>query len=127
MSEYLNKWFWIKRRDHIPNKEERDYLELRFNVILKCIGEKNDLLELYYHKRSKILHAYKADVVERPAPDLLSKDIVLIKKHNLKATVECFVWHFNDERYYYYLIDAKGKSMKKRYYIEELEKLEADK
>lgn len=125
MSEYLNKWFWIKDQNGILNAQERELWYPHGWNSLQCTEEKKDALTLFYASENIIIHAKKDCVEERPAPTFLYGDSVLIIKKQNKASVKYAVWHYNDQYYYYMLADENGKPLKKRYMADELEKLEA--
>lgn len=125
MCEYLNKWFWIKDLDGILDSQECELWRTRHWNSLQCIGDNNDVLTLFYADKDITIHAKKDCVEERPAPKFIHGDIVLITKKQIRATVKHSIWHFNDHYYYYHVIDENGKTLKKRYMADELEKVES--
>ncbi len=127
MTEYLNKWFWIKDLDGILDLQERELWCKRHWNSLQCIGDNNDALTLFYASKNITIHARKDCVEERPAPKFVHGDVVLITKKHIQATVEKSIWHFNDCYYYYHVVDENGKMLKKRYMADELEKMETAK
>ncbi len=127
MSEYLNKWFWIKDREGILDPALRDQWFIRGWEVLQCIEEKEDSLILNYRNSSKILPTLKSAVEERPAPVFLPNDKVKIIKKDIFAVVKEYLWHYNDQYYYYTLANENGKTLKKRYMEDELEKVEPTK
>ncbi len=122
MSEYLNKWFWIKKRDGILDAVARDQWFIRGWESLQCIEEKEDSLILCYRNSSRIIRVLKSALEERPAPAFLPNDKVRIVKKNIHAIVRQYLWHYKDHYYYYMLVDKNGKMLKKRYMADELEK-----
>lgn len=127
MSEFLNKWFWIKNRDGILDPKERAFWSIRGINSLKCVGEDNDILILYYPNKTITIHCKKDCVEERPAPYFLTGDTVCITKKNITAVLKYSVWHFKGHYYFYHLVDQNGKLLKKRYMADELIKLEKSK
>lgn len=59
-------------------------------------------------------------LLEKPTPELAWGDFVIIKKKGTVARVTDVCWHFNQQRYFYYLEDLSGKPIKKRYFEDEL-------
>ena len=57
-----------------------------------------------------------ADLLDRPAPEFEWEDEVFIASKGTAARVVDVCWHFNEQKYYYYLEDARGKAIKKRYF-----------
>ena len=60
------------------------------------------------------------DLLERPAPEFTWGDEVTIVSKGKRARITDVCWHFNEQRYYYYLEDAQGKAIRKRYFGDEL-------
>ena len=60
------------------------------------------------------------ELLERPAPEFEWGDEVIITAKDAKAFITDVCWHFKEERYYFYLVDADGKTVKKRYFGDEL-------
>ena len=127
MTEYLNKWFWIKDRSGILDPVARDQWFIRGWEALQCIEEKEDSVVLCYRNSSRILPTLKSVLEERPAPSFLSNEKVRVIKKDLYAIVKQYLWHYNDQYYYYMLADENGKMLKKRYMADELEKVESSK
>lgn len=63
-----------------------------------------------------------ADLLDRPAPEFEWEDEVVIAAKGIAARVVDVCWHFNEQRYYYYLEDVQGRAIKKRYFGDELVK-----
>ncbi len=122
MNKYLNKWFWIKKRDGILDEVARGQWFIRGWEVLQCIEEKKDSVILCYRNNSMILQVLKSALEERPAPAFLPNDNVRIVKKNIYAVVWQYLWHYKKHYYYYTLVDKNGKMLKKRYIADELEK-----
>ena len=43
---------------------------------------------------------------------------------DITAYIELICWHYNEKRYFYHLIDENGKKLSKRYYANELQKVD---
>ena len=127
MCEYLNKWFWIKDRSGILDPVARDQWFIRGWEALQCIEEKEDSVVLCYRNSSRILPTLKSVLEERPAPSFLPNEKVRVIKKDLYAVVKQYLWHYNDQYYYYMLADENGKPLKKRYKADDLEKVESAK
>lgn len=56
----------------------------------------------------------------RPTPPFAWGEPVYVASKDMHAQIEDICWHFNEERYYFYLT-CEGKPVKKRYYADELE------
>ncbi len=122
MNKYLNKWFWIKKRDGILDAIARGQWFIRGWEVLQCIEEKKDSAILCYRNNSMIIQVLKSALEERPAPAFLPNDNVRIVKKNIYAIVRQYLWHYKKHYYYYMLVDKNGKMLKKRYIADELEK-----
>jgi len=61
-----------------------------------------------------------ANLLERPAPEFSWGDEVTIVSKGKRARITDVCWHFNEQRYYYYLEDSQGKAIKRRYFGDEL-------
>lgn len=91
MSEYLNKWFWIKKRDGILDAVGRDQWFIRGWESLQCIEEKEDSLILCYRNSSRIIQVLKSALEERPAPAFLPNDKVrIVKKTSMRLLESIF-------------------------------------
>lgn len=85
MNKYLNKWFWIKKRDGILDEVARGQWFIRGWEVLQCIEEKKDSVILCYRNNSMILQVLKSALEERPAPAFLPNDNVrIVKKTSMR-------------------------------------------
>ena len=80
MTEYLNKWFWIKDRSGILDPVARDQWFIRGWEALQCIEEKEDSVVLCYRNSSRIHPTLKSVLEERPAPSFLPNEKVRVIK-----------------------------------------------
>lgn len=64
-----------------------------------------------------------ASLLDRFAPEYEWNDKAFAIPKGIDACVVDVCWHFNERRYCYYLEDAQGKDLKKRYFGDELERV----
>lgn len=60
------------------------------------------------------------DLLGRPAPEFAWGDEVAIPSKGTEARITDVCWHYNEQRYYYYLEGTDGKPIKRRYFGDEL-------
>ncbi len=91
MNKYLNKWFWIKKRDGILDAIARGQWFIRGWEVLQCIEEKKDSAILCYRNNSMIIQVLKSALEERPAPAFLPNDNVrIVKKTSMRLLGNIF-------------------------------------
>lgn len=45
----------------------------------------------------------------------------MVASKGVRATIELICWHYNDERYFYHVVEEGGKRLKKRYFAKDPE------
>lgn len=70
--------------------------------------------------RAKPISCPQQTFLTGPLPNSSGEDEVVITAKGIAARVVDVCWHFNEQRYYYYLEDAQGRTIKKRYFGDEL-------
>lgn len=81
-------------------------------------GEHNGKLDIGYKGACASVSA--DGLWRRPNPAFSWGDFVYVPTKEMHAVIDDICWHFNEERYYFYLT-CNGKPVKKRYYEEDLE------
>ena len=111
-------WGWFKN----------DPINICENAVVSDACQRGATIKVVSNDGRKALVEYKgerdfvpsADLLERPAPEYEWNDKVFVISKGIDACVVDVCWHFNEQRYYYYLEDAQGKELKKRYFGDEL-------
>ncbi len=113
------KWGWFKNDpvDICSNDLIAD--ACRRGATIKVVS--NDGQQALVEYRGQRDFVPSSGLLERPAPEFEWGDEVCITAKGAKALVVDVCWHFKEERYYFYLADADGKPVKKRYFGDELQ------
>jgi len=120
MSSYLNKWGCISFVKYVlPTSQSEFARNARSGVTMHCITEMEDRLELQYKEERYWVD--KQAFCERPAPDFVWGECVMIPSKGLVGDISEICWHNNEQRYFYHLV-SEGRKLKKRYYASELER-----
>lgn len=114
----LNSWGWFKNDpvDICENKVVSDACHR--GAPIKVLSNDGMCAEVEYRGERDFVPS--ASLIERPAPEFAWGDEVTIVSKEAKARVTDVCWHFNEQRYYFYLEDAQGKAIKRRYFGDEL-------
>ena len=116
---YINAWGAVLEKEYVAADSLSKY---NIGATVKCIAEDGDILSCQVDK--EIVKLLKTGWVERKVPDFYWNDKVKILSKGKTAYIELICWHYNEKRYFYHLIDENGKKLSKRYYADELQKVE---
>ncbi len=111
-------WGWFKN----------DPINICENTVVSDACQRGATIKVLSKDGGEALVEYKgerdfvpsANLLDRPAPEYEWGDEVVITAKGIAARVVDVCWHFNEQRYYYYLEDAQGGAIKKRYFGNEL-------
>lgn len=87
---------------------------------IKVLSNNGVTAEVEYKGEKDAVPAAK--LMRREAPEFSWGDKVIIVPKNMAAFVTDVCWHYKEKRYYYYLEDADGKAVKKRYFGDDLQR-----
>jgi len=113
-----HNWGWFKNDPVNICKNEIVSDACHRGAAIKVIS--NDGKSAFVEYKGETDCVPSADLLDRQAPEFEWGDEVVIVERGLEARVMEVCWHFNEQRYYYYLEDGQGKAIKKRYFADEL-------
>lgn len=116
---YINTWGCAHLGEDVVAEDLPLY---NLGAAVKCISENDKILTCLYKDRR--VRIFKSGWETRKSPDFVWNDKVRIKAKNTTAIIDSICWHLNDQRYFYYLVKEDGKKLSKRYFADELEKVE---
>lgn len=116
---FINTWGAVLENEFILSDSVSKY---NLGTTVKCISEDEEILTCQDDK--EIVKLLKTGWVGRPNPDFYWNEKVRIIAKDITARIELICWHYNEKRYFYHLIDENGKNLSKRYYADELQKVD---
>ena len=116
---YINTWGCTHLAENVIAEDLSKY---NIGATVKCIAEEDDILICQHDKET--VRILKTGWDERKTPEFYWGETVKIIAKNKLATIELICWHYNEARYFYHLIDDNGKKISKRYYADELKKVD---
>jgi len=126
--ELKNKWIylpWLKNNDldHLIHSEDLKHLPIDGLGIAKCVNEEENGYIKIKIKELELRVKKKGIIKLLPIPAYEWNDsIILLKKQKLGKVLD-FMWHFKDEKYYYF-VEIEGNKLNKRLTDSELKKIE---
>lgn len=115
----VQKWGFFPDFDAATAKGDKEAIEAcERGATFRIDTETADALEITF-KGSRAT-VPKAGLWYRPAPPFSWGDHVYVSSKDMHAEIDDICWHFKDKYYYFYLI-CDGKSLKKRYLVQDLE------
>ncbi len=116
-------WGCIHRTNYVLDNY-KDHFEQNhmFGYCLNCLKSENGVLTLKY--KDYEFQALEEGFDKWSEPEFRWGDCVFIKSKDKNAHVDAICWHRKDKKYFYMLLDENNKKIKKRYYADELEKLD---
>ena len=116
---FINTWGAVLENEFVQPDSISKY---NIGATVKCIAEDEGILTCQDDK--EIVKLLKTGWVGRPNPDFYWNEKVCIIAKDITARIELICWHYNEKRYFYHLIDENGKKLSKRYYADELQKVD---
>ncbi len=116
---FINTWGAVLENEFILSDSVSKY---NIGATVKCIAEDGDIITCQNDKET--VNLLKTGWVERQSPDFYWNEKVRIIAKDITARIELICWHYNEKRYFYHLICENGKKLSKRYYADELQKVD---
>ena len=125
MNDTIGKWGYVNSSTHIAMEQRAEFDKKNLSgATMHCIGS-DEAGRLVLRFAEDMYSVDPLGFCLRPDSPYSWGDRVHVTSKDIDGTIAEICWHYNEQRYFYHVVTTEGKRLKKRYYPDEIEKIES--